>query len=98
HRPGAIPLRLSDAAAGDSPPGDLLASVTSPLRFLFNNPFERLVLDSIEVAVQVDPGREQWTLRSARVLDAAVRPGRPVRIQCEVERWRSGREVKEFSL
>ncbi len=98
HRPGAAPLRISDVTAGDSPPGELLTNVTSPLRFLFNNPFERMVLDSIEVAVRIDPGRDQWTLRSARVLDAAVRPGRPVRIQCEIERWRSGRELREFSL
>jgi hypothetical protein len=37
------------------------------------------------------PGRDQWTLRSARLLDAAVRPGGPLRIECELERWRGER-------
>src|SRR5258705_2010458 len=67
-----------------------MAAAAAPLRFLFNNPYAALKLDSIDVAIDASPAREQWTLRSARVLDAAVRPGGTLRIECDVERWHGG--------
>jgi len=98
HRPGVPPLALTDVEAGDTPPTDLGNGILAPLRFLYNNPYARLALDSVVVSVAVEPGREQWTLRSARVLDAAVRPGGRMHIEVELERWRGGREVREFTL
>lgn len=98
HRHGDTPLVLEDVVAGDSPPGDLVGELASPLRFLYANPWERLALDSVSVALRVQPGRELWTLRSARVLDPVVRPGAPVRVRCEVERWRGGRELRDLTL
>lgn len=98
HRPLAAPLVLTDLVAGDSPPAEVMGGIATPLRFLFNNPFARLPLDSVAVAVEVRPGRELWTLRNARVLDAAVRPGSRVRVQCELERWRGGRETRSLTV
>ncbi|MBI5711018.1 MAG: hypothetical protein HZC42_12070 [Candidatus Eisenbacteria bacterium] len=98
HRPGAAPLVLTDLVAGDSPPAEVVGGIAAPLRFLFNNPFARLPLDSVAVAVEVRAGRELWTLRSARLLDAAVRPGGQVRVECELERWRGGRETRRFTV
>ena len=98
RRPGSAPLVISDVAAGDSPSGDVANGVAAPLRFLYNNPYGRLTLDSVTVSMQVVPGRDQWTLRNARLLDAAVRPGSPVRVSCEIERWHGGRETRQFSL
>jgi len=93
HKTGAAPLTLSDVAAGDAPPFDLAAGIRAPLDFLLNNPFEHLRLDSVAVAVRVEPGREQWTLRNARLLGAAVRPGGTIHLECDVERWRGGRQT-----
>ena len=98
YRPAAPPLTLSDVAAGDSPPREMAAGLVSPLAFLFGNPFQSLALDSIAVDVEVDPGRERWTLRAAQVLDPAVRPGGEVRVRCELEPWRGGREVRVLTL
>jgi hypothetical protein len=70
----------------------------APIRFLFNNPYQRLTLDSVSVEIVARPGREQWTLRGARTLDAAVRPGGEMRIELELERWRGGRETREFRV
>jgi hypothetical protein len=98
HRRGALPLVLSDLAGGDAPVVELGAALAAPLRFLFNNPFERLSLDSVRVTLEVEPGREQWTLRGARVLDAAVRPGGRVRVRCDLERWHGERETRELDL
>ncbi|HYM80797.1 MAG TPA: hypothetical protein VEY91_05225, partial [Candidatus Limnocylindria bacterium] len=42
--------------------------------------------------------RELWTLRSAEVLGASVRPGGTVTVRCEVERWRGGRETHTLRL
>jgi hypothetical protein len=75
----SLPPRRAAADArrrggGDARSGTSRRAVASPLRFLFNNPFERLVLDSVRVAVEVEPGREEWTLRGARVLEAARDP------------------------
>jgi len=92
-RHGAPPLTVSDVVAGEAPSSDLAGAVSAPLRFLFNNPFEPLELDSIDVAIEALPGREQWTLRSARVLDAAVKPGGTLRIECDVERWHGGHTI-----
>jgi len=97
-RRGAPPLVLQDLVASDAPVADLVTALGSALRFLFNNPFERLVLDSVRVTLEVEPGREQWTLRGARILDAAVRPGGRVRVRCDLERWHGEREVRELAL
>ena len=94
HRPGAPPLVLQDLSAGESPMGEAASAINGPLGFLFGNPFERLRLDSIEVAIQLSPGRRSWALRSARLLDAAVRPGGRARIECRIERWRGPTETR----
>jgi hypothetical protein len=97
-RRGAPPLVLRDQAAGDAPVADVAGALAAPLRFLFNNPFERLALDSIRVTLAIAPGREQWTLRGARILDAAVRPGGRVRVRCDLERWHGEHEAKDLAL
>jgi hypothetical protein len=93
HRRGAQTLEMGDVLASESPPGDLAASLTAPLRFLANNPYSPLALDSIEVDLTSSPGRVLWTLRSARLVEAAVRPGGKARIACEIERWRGERRT-----
>jgi hypothetical protein len=98
HRHGADVLTLGDVVAGDSPATDLLAAIAAPLRFLLNNPFENLVLDSVAVRVTVGPAREQWTLRNVRLLGGAVRPGETIRIECDVERWHGGRSQRAIDL
>ena len=94
HRHGGSPLVMSDIATGDAPATDLATGILSPVRFLFANPYGALALDSVTVAVDVEPGRAQWTLRNARVLDGSVRPGGSVRVECELERWHGGRELR----
>jgi SpoIVB peptidase S55 len=91
HRRGAAPLKLSDVVVSESPASDLVGELAAPLRFLANNPFQRLALDSVLVDLEVEPARDLWALRNARVLGAAVRPGGRVRVECEVERWRGER-------
>jgi len=97
-RRGAPTLLLGDVLAGDAPAAALPAAVAAPLRFLFNNPFGSLRLDSISVSIQATPGREEWTLRAARILDAAVRPGGTLRVMCELERWRGERSQVPVAL
>lgn len=97
-RPGVAPLVMENVAAGNAPPTLLASSVSVPLKFLFNNPYQTLDADSVAVTIDVQPGRDQWTLRSARVLDAATPPGGIVRVQCEVERWRGARETHVMKL
>jgi hypothetical protein len=98
HRKGVAPLTLTDLEAGESPPSDMGNDIAAAMRFLYNNPFSRLALDSVRVAVAVEPGRDQWTLRSARLLEAAVRPGESIRVRCDLERWRGGHESRDFTL
>ena len=98
YRPDAAPLRLSDVEAGEAPTLDAASGIAAPLAFLFNNPYRRLALDSVAVKLEVVPGRDQWTLRSARALTAAIRPGGQVTVRCELERWRGARETREFQF
>jgi SpoIVB peptidase S55 len=97
-RRGAPALTLGDVVVGDAPAGDLTGAVAAPLRFLFNNPYGALKLDSVAVTIEAVPGREQWTLRSARMLDAAVRPGGTLRVECVVERWRGERTTVPLAI
>jgi hypothetical protein len=98
RRPGAPPLVLSDIAAGDAASNALLGGISAPLRFLLNNPFERPRLDSLTVEIDARPGREQFTLRSARLLEAAVRPGGALHVRCSLERWRGSSVDRDFTL
>src|SRR5262249_44671861 len=98
HRPGAPALELNDVVVGDGPVGDLATGVSAPLRFLFNNPFSRLALDSVEIAVSTESKREQWTLRSARIIEASVRPHSTAHIACEIEGWRGNVLHRTLSL
>src|SRR4030095_2373056 len=85
---------MSDVTTGETPLADFSGAVTSPLRFLFANPYQRLELERVSIDVQVRPGREQWTLRSAELLDAVARPGGVLPVRCEIERWRGERIQK----
>lgn len=98
HRRGSAPLVLKDVVTGETPTQDVAGAIASPLRFLFGNPFGRLELDSLSVEIAVEPGRDQWTLRGARLLDGAVRPGGAVRVLVELERWRGGRAWRTLSV
>ncbi len=98
HRHGMAALALHDIVAGESPPSELANAVLAPIRFLMGNPYAPLTLDSLAIAIDSAPGRAQWTLRNARVLDAQVRPGGRVRVACDLERWRGGRETRVFSV
>jgi len=98
HRRGAVPLVMSDVATGEAPTTELANGVLAPVRFLFANPFGRLTLDSVTVQIEREPGRSQWTLRNARALDASVRPGGHVRVECDIERWRGERVTRAIDV
>jgi hypothetical protein len=95
---GRPPLDIHDVSAGETALNDLVTGVGLPLRYLFNNPYRRLALDSISVAIEVRPERDQWTLRAARLENIAVRPGGIARVRCELERWRGGRDIRTIEL
>ena len=92
------PLELHDVGTGESALTDLTSGLSGPLRYLFNNPYRRLSLDSLSIDIDVRPGREQWTLRGARLLEAAVRPGGRARVRCELERWRGVNDVRTLEI
>ena len=98
HRHGAAPLTLEDVVAGESPATELVSAISAPVRFLLVNPFERPELDSVVVRIHVESTRRLWTLRSARLLSAAVRPGGTFKVECDVERWRGGHETRTLDV
>ena len=97
-RAGVPPLRVTDVVAGDSPLGELSTAISGPLRFVLGNPFERCVIDSIRARIEIEPRRIQWTLRSARLVESAARPGGAARVRCDIESWRGERREIELSL
>ena len=98
HRHGAPPLTLSDVVVSDNPVSDLQTAIATPLRFLYNNPYQRLALDSVRVRVETAGERNTWSLRAAQLLEPSVRPGGDVRVRCDLERWRGGHESATFTL
>ena len=96
YRHGSEPLLLHDVLASDSPVQEIPSAIGSPLRFLANNPFARLQLDSLSLVLTTRPGRDLWTLRNARVPTASVRPGGRVRVGADLEHWRGAR--RELTL
>jgi len=97
-RAGLPPLELRDVTVSESPSTDVAAALVSPLRFLYGNPFASLDLDSVSIALDVKPGRDAWTLRSARLLDPVARPGGTARVACDLERWRGGSETRVLTV
>jgi hypothetical protein len=97
-RRGRPALVLHDLASGEAAFGGLLTAVASPMRFLMNNPFERLTLDSVVVTTEVRASRDQWSLRSARLMSRSVRPGGRAVIQCELQHWRGEHTTKTLEL
>ena len=97
-RHGAAPLTIRDLAAGDSPAGDLVSGIASPIKFLLGNPYQPVTLDSVRIAIDAVPGRAEWTLRGARLLDPVVRPGGRARVACDVERWHGERVTRVVSV
>jgi hypothetical protein len=97
-RHGAPPLVLHDLAAGEAAFGGLLTAVAGPMRFLMNNPYQQVTLDSVVVTTEVRPTREQWTLRSARLVSHSVRPGGRAMVQCELQHWRGERVTRTVAL
>ncbi len=95
---GLPALTLEDRVAGDGFGGDLLTQLRGPLDFLFNNPFQALDLDTVSVALQLEPGRDQWTLRSAHLDRSAARPGDEVVLRCELEHYRGQTQTRQFRL
>jgi hypothetical protein len=84
-------LELHDIIASDAPLSELPTAIGAPLRFLAGNPFRRLELDSVSVEVASTPGRDQWTVRNARLASASVRAGGTARVRVELEHWHGGR-------
>jgi hypothetical protein len=89
---------MSDVAAGESPPVELANAVMGPIRFLLDNPYERLDLDSVRVEIDQEPGRESYTLRRAEVVEPVVRPGETVTVRCAIERWRGEESFRDVTL
>ena len=98
HRHGSPTLVLSDVVVSENPVGDLQGAIAAPLRFLYNNPYQRLALDSVTVRVETVAERNAWSLRSAQLLQPAVRPGGEVRVRCDLERWRGAHESATLTL
>jgi hypothetical protein len=95
---GGQVLHLSDAIASESPLPEMVSAVVGPLRFLYNNPFQRVKLDSIAVRAQIQPGRAQWVLRAASLGAPTVRPGGVLHLDAELEPWRGSRESHALEL
>jgi hypothetical protein len=98
HRPRAEALEIADVASGDQPPTEVALEMTASLALLFGNPYARLDLDSVSIAVEATPGRSSWILSGARADRAVVRPGETLRVRCELDRWRGGRETREIAV
>jgi hypothetical protein len=89
---------FGDLAAGDMPFADVAGAISSPLRFLTNNAYQRWVPDSLRVTYDVLPGRRQWIVRGASIDAATVRPGSRARVRVELERWRGERRTIQLDV
>lgn len=98
YRRGAAPFVLHDVAAGQSPAVSAAQQAAQPLQFLFNNPFEPLVLDSLALDLDVRAGRRAVSLDDAVLLTPFARPGGAVRVRCALETWRGRSESRTIEL
>ncbi len=91
-------LRMHDRVTGDTPLAEAAGGSTGAIRFLVGNSFETWMPDSAAITLAVSPRREQWTVRGARLLDAAVRPGGVAHARVEIERWQGERRTLDVQL
>jgi hypothetical protein len=98
HAAGLPTLRLADRVSSDGATGEAVGQLRAPLEFLFNNPYQRIRFDSLTAVIEVEPAREQWVLRNARLDRVEVKPGDQVEVLVEVERFRGARETHRLKL
>lgn len=91
-------LRMHDRVAGDMPLAEAAGAATGPIRFLVGNSFETWTPDSAAIVLRVTPGRQQWSVRGARLLGAAVRPGGVAHARVELERWQGERRTIDVDV
>lgn len=91
-------LSVADMASSDASLNDVVQALGAPVRFLAGNPYTRFKPDSIVVALDLEPGRKQATIRSAALTAPMVRAGGEAELQVQVERWRGGRETVELRV
>jgi len=72
-----------------SPDGqkDVFGRILDTLRYLMDNPFENLTVESVEVRVEVEPKSRQAQITEARLLRNAVRPGDTVPAEMRIKPW-----------
>src|SRR5262245_58130715 len=78
---GGRALKLADVSAGESPLGDVVSSISAPVRFLAVNPYARFHADSLVIELETHAGRAQSSLRGASLVASRVRPGGVARVR-----------------
>lgn len=94
-----VPFEL--AAAGDgalNPLVSVASKVQQILAMLWNNPFERPVVEGIDVDVDLVPALNRYFVESMHYDRGAVRPGGTIRVHVALRPWRGETIRRVFEL
>jgi len=93
---GTITLTDFGAGSGNPPGADdfIRGRLVRAIGSLLNNPWEQVAVEGVETNVRVTFEREVLSLRGAKVLDAEIDAGAPVRIQLDLQRYQGKLESR----
>jgi hypothetical protein len=84
-----LPFELSASGSNAVDPSSQIASqLQQTLGTLWNNPFEKAQVESIDVNISVEPSQRSYFLETLHYDREAVQPGATVEVQCVLKPWR----------
>ncbi|MBN2193448.1 MAG: hypothetical protein JW751_11585 [Polyangiaceae bacterium] len=86
---GELVIEDYGVAVGGTPqPGEFLRSnVVRGLGMLLNNPWEPVIIEAVDAAIELRYAREMYRLRGLELLDTELEPGQPARLRLTLEPW-----------
>jgi hypothetical protein len=93
-----LPFELIASGEGPAPLVMVASTVQNAMALLWNNPFEKPRVDSIDVSVTVQPGVRRYLLESLNYDRSAVRPGESLRVQAVLRPLRGEPIRRELEL
>jgi len=93
-----VPFELAAASESGNPMGVVAAKVQQILSALWNNPFERPVVEGIDVDIEVSPDIHNYFIESLQYDRKAIEPGGVLRVQAVLKPWRGEKVHRQLEL
>ena len=95
---GASSVLVVPATESGNPMGVVASKVQQIFSALWNNPFERPVVEGIDVDIEVSPDVHTYFIESLQYDRKAIEPGGVLRVQAVLKPWRGEKVRRQLEL